>query len=189
MKRLLSVIALFAALAPSVSAAAAPRPLTSELLSSKNLNSQWSRYYIERQDTSSCPEYNFSKPSSPASARTMFVNESTGTLLLEKLGESSNPVQLYNTLVTRTLKCPKTGSKLDGQVTFQQIHPMVLTGVAEPHRAFTLHAVVGGATVTGCVVYARKGSIVVAFAELSVFSLSQRQFKAAFATALKKTAA
>jgi hypothetical protein len=185
MKRLLIVTALLFALAPSVSASASTS-VKSELLTSKSLTAAWSKYYIENQDTVSCPESNFRTPTSRTSVRTIFADRSSETLLLEKLTASASPAKVYDTLVTQTLKCPKTGAKLDGQVTFQQIHSYDLTGISFPHRAFTLHAVVGGADVTGCVVYAFKGKVVVAFAELSLLSLSEPQFKATFVKALKK---
>jgi hypothetical protein len=185
MKRLLIVTALLFALTPCVSASASTS-VKSELLTSKSVSAGWSKYYIESQDTVSCPESNFRTPSGRTSVRAIFANRSSETLLLEQLTASGSPAKLYSTLVTQTLKCPKTGAKLDGQVTFQQIHSYNLTGIALPHRAFTLHAVVGGADVTGCVVYALKGKIVVAFAELSLLSLSEQQFKATFVKALKK---
>jgi hypothetical protein len=187
MKRLLIVIALLAVLSPSTSASGATG-LKSELLTSKDLTPQWSRYYIENQDTVSCPESNFRKPSSHTSARIIFVNRTSGTLLLEKLRATANPAQLYDTVVSRTLKCPKTGTKLDGYVTFQQIHSVDLSGISVPHRAFTLSAVVGGANVSGCVVYALQGNIVVAFAELSLLSLSKRQFETTLHKALARVA-
>jgi hypothetical protein len=184
-KRLAIFIALLMALAPSVSASASTRP-SSELLTRGDLSAKWTRYYIENRDTESCPESNFTKPTAPASARVIYVDRSSGTLLLEELRDSANPVKFYDTLITRTLKCPKTASQLDGQVTFQQIRSVDITGVSTPHRAFLLHAVVGSATVTGCVVYALKGNVVVAFAELSLMTLNQQQIKSTFVKALAK---
>jgi hypothetical protein len=185
MKRLLIVVALVMTLAPCASASATSR-LSSELLVAKNLPAQWSRYYIENKDTASCPESNFRKPTSHSSVRVIYVDRSSGTLMLEKLRISANPAEFYSTLITRTLKCPKTGTDFDGYVTFQQIHSIDLGGIPVPHRAFTLSAVVGGANITGCVVYALKGNAVVAFAELSILSLSERQFKTTLVEALKK---
>jgi hypothetical protein len=173
------------ALAPSVGASAGTRS-ASELLSRGDLSAKWSRYYIENRDTESCPESNFTKPTGLSSARVIYVDRSSGTLLLEKLQDSAKPAKFYDTLITRTLKCPKTAAELDGQVTFQQVRSVDITGVGTPHRAFLLHAVVGSATVTGCVVYAFKGNVVVAFAELSLMGFGQQQFKSTFIKALAR---
>jgi hypothetical protein len=184
-KRLAIFITILMALAPSINASASTRP-ASELLTRSDLSAQWSRYYIESRDTQSCPESNFTEPTGPSSARVVYVDRSSGTLLLEKVRADVDPAKFYDTLITRTLKCPKTAAELDGQVTFQKVRSVDITGVSTPHRAFLLHAVVGSATVTGCVVYAIKGNVVVAFAEISLMTLNQQQFKSTLVKALAK---
>jgi hypothetical protein len=44
--------------------------------------------------------------------------------------------------------------------------------------------VVGGAAVTGCVAYARKGNVVLEVAELSMGSINERAFRSEVALAL-----
>jgi hypothetical protein len=188
MKRLLLVVALFVALAPVASASASTH-LTSQLLSGKNLSKQWSRYYIQNQDTATCPESNFGRPTSKSSTRVIFANNNSGTLILEKLTATKSPATLYDILVSQTLKCSKSGKSLSKYVTYQRVRSIQITGISNPHRAFSLAAEAGGSSVTGCVVYAVKGDEVVAFAELSVLPFGARQFKAALEKALAKVAA
>lgn len=184
MKRLLIVVALVVTLAPAASASASAH-LSSQLLSGKNLSKVWSRYYIENQDTATCPESNFDRPTSEASTRAFFANNSSGTLILEKLATSGGPSKLYDTLVERTLKCPKSAST-SSYVTYQRVRSISISGITNPHRAFSLSADAGGTSVNGCVVYAVKGDVVIAFAELSILPFSARQFKSTLEKALAK---
>jgi hypothetical protein len=188
MKRLLLVVALCVALAPAVSASASTH-LSSQLLTGKNLSKQWSRYYIQNQDTATCPESNFARPTSKSSTRAIFANNNSGTLILEKLTATKNPAALYNTLVSQTLRCPKSGKAVSENVTYQRVRSVQISGIAKPHRAFSLAAQADGSSVTGCVVYAVKGDEVVAFAELSILPFSARQFKTTLEKALAKVAA
>jgi hypothetical protein len=184
-KRLLIVVALLVTLAPAVSASGATR-LSSQLLTGKQLSRGWSRYYIENQDTATCPESNFGRPTAKTSTRTMFANTNSGTLLLEKLSTSSSPAALYNTLVQRTLKCSKSSGALKGYLTDQRVRSIAMSGIVSPHHAFSLAAEAGGINVTGSVVYAVKGNVVVAFGELSVLPFNARQFKTTLEKALAK---
>ncbi len=185
MKRVLIVAVLLATLAPALSASGAS-PLSSQLVTGKQLSRQWSRYYIQSKDTATCPESNFGAPAGKLSTRTVFANTNSGTLLLEKLTDSSSPTALYNTLVERTLKCSKSSSALSGYITYQRVRPIAMSGIVTQHRVFSLAAEAGGNSVTGCVVYAVKGKVVVAFAELSVLPFNVRQFKTTFEKALAK---
>jgi len=185
MKRLLIVIALVVTLAPAVSASGSSR-LSSQLISGKNLSRQWSKYYIQKRDTATCPESNFGRSTSKSVVRTIFADTNTGTLLLERLTTATSPATIYGTLVARTLKCPKSGGSLHGYVTYQRVRSIVMSGIANPHHAFSLAAEAGGNSVTGCVVYAVKGNVVVAFAELSILPFNARQFKTTLEKALAK---
>jgi hypothetical protein len=187
-KRLLIVAALCVALAPAASASASPH-LSSQLLSGKNLSKQWSRYYVENQDTATCPESNFSRPTSKSSTRAIFANNNSGTLILEKLTVTKSSAALYKTLVAQTLKCPKSGKSLSKYVTYQRVRSIQVSGIPNPHRAFDLAAEAGGNSVTGCVVYAIKGDEVVAFAELSILPFNARLFKTTLVKALAKVTA
>lgn len=184
MKRLLIVVVLVVTLAPAAIASASTH-LSSQLLSGKNLSKQWSRYYIENKDTATCPESNFGRPTSTSSTRDFFANDSSGTLILEKLSTSASPAKLYDTLVERTLKCP-TSVSTSKYVTYQRVRSIQLPGISNPHHAFYLSAQAGGASVTGSVVYAVKGKVVVAFAELSIVPFNARQFKSTLEKALAK---
>jgi hypothetical protein len=184
-KRVLSVVALLVALAPALSASGATR-LSSQLLSGKELSRQWSTYIIANKDTATCPESNFASPTGETSARALFADTSTGTLLLEKLSTSPNPVALYDTLVERTLKCSKSSHALNGYITYQRVRSVQISGIVSQHRAFSLAAEAGGNSVAGSVVYVIKGNVVVAFAELSILRFNAPLFKTALEKALAK---
>jgi hypothetical protein len=187
MKRLLIVVALLVALAPAVTASAAT-PLSSQLLSGKNLSKQWSTYYVENQDTATCPESNFGRPTSKSSTRAIFADHSSGTLILEDLRVTKSPTATYEALVEATLRCSKSKSALSKYVTFQQVRSIQISGISNPHRAFSLAAEAGGDSVAGRVVYALKGKVVVAFAELSIQRFNAAQFKTTLEKALSKVA-
>jgi hypothetical protein len=185
MKRLLIATALFLALAPAASASASTH-LSSQLLSGKSLSHQWSKYYIQNRDTATCPESNFGRPTGKSSTRVIYANNNSGTLILEKLTETRSPATLYDTLVQRTLKCPKSAGPTSEYVTYQRVRSIQISGVSNPHHAFSLAAEAGGSSVTGSVVYAVKGNVVVAFAELSILPFNAPQFKTMLKKALAK---
>jgi hypothetical protein len=184
-KRLLIVVALLVTLAPAMSASATTS-LSSQLLSGKNLTKQWSAYYVESQETATCPESNFGRPTSKSSARTFFADHSTGTLILEDLRVTKSPIATYDALVEATLKCSKAKSALSKYVTYQQVRSIQIAGISNTHRAFSLAAEAGGHSVSGRVVYALRGKVVVAFAELSIERFNAGQFESTLAKALAK---
>ncbi len=184
-KRLLIVVALVVSLAPAVGASAATH-LSSQLLSGKNLSKQWSRYYIENQDMSSCPESIFRRPSNKSSTVAFFANRSSGTLILEDLSTATSPTKTYDALVSTTLRCSKSDHTSNKYVTFQQVRAIQVSGISDPHRAFSLSAEAGGISVSGRVVYAVKGHVAVAFAELSILPFNAGQFKSTLEKALAK---
>jgi hypothetical protein len=185
-KRLAAVTALVVLLLSSVSAGAAPS-LRHQLLSAHQV-AGWTKYYIAAAETASCPESTFAKPTTSSSAREVFANRSSETLLLERIATSINPQNTYNSVLAKMTKCPKTGSTVDGQVTFPQRRSVNLGHYSVPVRGFTISFVLGGSHVTGAVAYAKKGSTVLAFAEISLTTLNTRSFKKFLAEAISKIA-
>jgi hypothetical protein len=185
-KRIVAVTALVVVLLSSASAGAAPS-LRRQLLSAHQVPG-WSKYYIAPAETASCPESIFAKPTTNSAVREVFANRSSETLLLERIATSSNPENAYNSVLAKMTKCPKTASTVDGQVTFQQKRSVNLGHYSVSVRGFTVSFVLGGAHVTGAVAYAKKGSIVLAFAEISLTTLDTRTFKKLLAEAISKIA-
>jgi hypothetical protein len=185
-KRVGAVIALFVVILWSVSAAATPS-LSHQLLSPHQVPG-WSKYYIAPAETASCPESTFAKPTTGLAVREVFANRSAETLLLERIATSSTPQNTYNSVLAKMTKCPKTASTVDGQVTFQQRRSVNLGHYSVPVKGFTVSFVLGGAHVTGAVAYAKKGSVVLAFAELSLTTLNTHTFKKLLAEAISKIA-
>jgi hypothetical protein len=186
MKRFAAVMTLFVVILSSVGAAAAPS-LRHELLPPKAVPG-WSKYYIAAAETQSCPESTFAKPTTPSAVREVFANRSSETLLLEKLATSKSPKATYNSVLAKMTKCPKTGSTVDGQVTFPQKRPVNLGHFVVPVRGFAVSFVLGGAHVTGVVAYAIKGRTVLALGEISLTTLNARAFKRLVTEALSKIA-
>jgi hypothetical protein len=147
----------------------------------------WSKYYIAAAQTAGCPESTFDKPTSTSAVREVFVQRSSGTLLLERLGSSAHPATAYDALLAHMTKCPKATSTLHGRVTAQSTHPINLGKFAEPVRAYTISAEVGNTNVSGVVAYAKKGHVVFALAELSLERLNLPSFRALLREALAKT--
>jgi hypothetical protein len=185
-KRIAAVTALVVVILSSVSAGAAPS-LSHQLLSAHQV-AGWSKYDIAANETASCPESTFAKPTTRFAVREVFANRSSETLLLERIATSSNPQTTYNALLAKMTKCPTTGSTVDGQVTFPQRRSVNLGRYSVPVKGFTISFVVGGSHVTGAVAYAKKGSTVLAFAELSLTALNTRTFKKLLAEAISKIA-
>jgi hypothetical protein len=186
MKRFAAAVALLAVLLSSASASAAPS-LQHQLLSAKEVPG-WSKYVVAAAETVSCPESTFATPTTPSAIREVFANRSLETLLLERIATSKNPKTTYNSVLAKMTKCPKTGSTVDGQVTFQRTRSVNLGHFAVPVRGFTVSFVLGGAHVTGAVAYAIKGPIVLAFAEMSLTTLNTHTFKKLLTEALSKIA-
>jgi hypothetical protein len=103
--------------------------------------------------------------------------------LVEKLVTSSDPAVAFATAVAKTAKCP-AATTINGIATVQRIKPLNLGRFSVTVRAFSLFAVVGVATVTGYVAFARKGNVVLEMGELSLGSVNQRAFKSDVALAL-----
>jgi hypothetical protein len=186
MKRFAAAVALLVVLLSSAGASAAPS-LHHQLLSAKALPG-WSKYYVGAAETVSCPESTFAKPTTSSALREVFANRSSETLLFERIATSRNPKTTYNSVLAKMTKCPKTGSTVDGQVTFPRTRSVNLGHYAVPVRGFTVSFVLGGAHVTGAVAYAMKGPIVLAFAEISLTTLNTQTFKKLLAEALSKIA-
>jgi hypothetical protein len=186
MKRTVASVALLLVLLSSVTASASPS-LRHQLLSPKQVPG-WSKYYIAPAETASCPESTFAKPTTSSAIREVFANRSSETLLLERIATSKNPKATYNLVLAKMTKCPKTGSTVDGQVTFPRTRSVNLGHYVVPVRGFTVSFVLGGSHVTGAVAYAIKGPIVLAFAEISLTTLNTRTFKKQLAEALAKIA-
>jgi hypothetical protein len=185
-KRIAAATALVVVLLSSANAGAAPS-LTHQLLSAHQV-SGWSKYYIAANETASCPESTFAKPTTRSAVREVFANRSSETLLLERIATSADPQSTYNSVLAKMTKCPKTGSTVDGQVTFPQRRSVNLGHYSVPVRGFTISFVLGGSHVIGAVAYAKKGSIVLAFAELSLTTLNTRSFEKLLAEAISKIA-
>jgi opacity protein-like surface antigen len=184
MKRIAAATALLVVLLSSVSASAAPS-LQHQLLSPKEV-AGWSTYYVAEAETASCPESTFAKPKTRSASREVFVNRSSETLLLEAIATSKTPKGTYNLVLQKMTKCPKTGSTVDGQVTFQRVRAVNLGHFAVPVRGFTVSFVLGGANVSGVVAYAEKGPIVLAFSEITLTALNAHAFKKLLANAISK---
>jgi hypothetical protein len=184
MRRFAAVMALIVVLLSSATASAAPS-LHHQLLSAKSVPG-WSKYYIAPAETASCPESTFAKPKTPSAIREVFVNRSSETLLLERLATSKDPVATYDVVLAKMTKCPRTGSTIDGQVTFQRKRAVNLGHFAVPVRGFTVSFVLGGADVSGVVAYAMKGPTVLAFAEITLTQINTREFKKLLTEALSK---
>jgi hypothetical protein len=186
MKRFAVGLVLLAVLVPSVSASAAPA-LRHQLLSAKAVPG-WSKYYIAPAETASCPESTFAKPKTRSAIREVFVNRSSETLLLERLATSKDPAITYGAVLAKMTKCPRTGTTVDGQVTFQRIRAVNLGHYAVPVRGFTVSFVLGGANVMGVVAYAEKRATVLAFAEITLTTINERAFRKYLAAAISKMA-
>jgi hypothetical protein len=182
MKRLIVTTPLVIILVLSGAIGASGSTLSKELLSHKQLPT-WSIYGVAASRLARCPESSFQLTKSGTEVREFFAQTKTETLFAEKLVTSSDPEEAYATAVSKTARCP-AATTINGNATFQRIKPLNLGGFGVTVRAFSLYAVVGGAAVTGCVAYARKGHTVLEVAELSMGSISERAFKSELALAL-----
>lgn len=167
-------------LSGSISASAST--LSSQLLSQKQLPS-WSNYGVAASRLARCPESSFQVTNSSTQARVFLAQKKSETLFAEKLVTSSDPAKTYATALAKTAECP-AATIINGNATFQRIKLLNLGRFSETVRAFSLYAVVGGAAVTGCVAYARKGNVVLEVAELSMGSINERAFRSEVALAL-----
>jgi len=158
--------------------------LSGQLLSQRQLPA-WSKYYVAAAELARCPESSFQVVKSPSETRVFFAQKKTETLFAEKLVTSSNPKRTYAVAVAKSAKCP-AATTINGNATFQRIKPLKLGTFSVSVRAFSLYAVVGGAAVTGCVAYARKGDVVLEIGELPMGSIDVRAFKSDVALALAK---
>jgi hypothetical protein len=186
MKRVAATLTLFVVLLSSATASAAPT-LHHQLLSATQVPG-WSTYYIAPAETVSCPESTFAKPKIRSALREVFVDRSSETLLLERLATSKDPKTTYGLVLAKMTKCPRTGSTVDGQVTFPRIRAVNLGHYAVPVRGFTISFVLGGANVSGVVAYAVKGPTVMAFAEITLTTINTRSFKRFLAEAISRIA-
>ena len=184
MKRFFLTAPLVIALVFSGAISASATTLSAQLLSQKQLSS-WSRYGVVAADVARCPESSFRVVTSPTQAGVFFVQAKTETLFAEKLVTSSNPKQIYAADVAKSAACP-AATTINGSATTQRIKALNLGRFSVPVRAFSLYAVVGGTAVSGCVLYARKGNVVLEIGELSMGSISERAFKADVVLALGK---
>jgi hypothetical protein len=184
MKRTLIFTTLLIVILSSASAVGAAS-LHRELISPREVP-HWSRYYIGAAQTKSCPESTFAKPTSRSAIREVFVQKSSETLLLERLSTSVDPAKAFEVLLAHLTKCPKTASTIDGHATFQHIQRAQLGKYSVPVKGYTLSAVVGNATVSGVIAYARKGHVVFALAELSLSPLNGHAFSALLSKALAR---
>jgi hypothetical protein len=184
MKRLIVTAPLVVLLTFSGAITASASTLSNELLSHKQLPT-WSPYGVAASRLARCPESSFQVTRSSTEARVFLAQRKSETLFAEKLVTSSNPQAAYATAIAKTAKCP-AATTINGNATFQQIKPLNLGRFSVTVRAFSLYAVVGGAAVTGCVAYARKGSVVLEIAELSMGSINERAFKSEVTLALAK---
>ncbi len=182
MRRLFLTAPLAIALLLSGTMSAGATTLSRQLLSQKQLPS-WSTYAVSGTRLARCPESSFRVGASGAEARVFLVQEKSETLFAEKLISSSDPAKTYATALAKTAKCP-AATEINGNATFQRIRPLDLGSFSVAVRAFSLYAVVGGAVLTGCVAYARKGSVVLEIGELTMGSISERAFKTEVALAL-----
>jgi hypothetical protein len=182
MRRLFLTAPLVIALVLSGAVSASAATLSRELLSQKQLPS-WSPYSVAASRLLRCPESSFQVADTNTEAREFLAQKKTETLFAEKLVTSSNPQKTYASALAKTAACP-AATTINGNATFQRIKPLNLGHFSVTVRAFSLYAVVGGAAITGCVVYARKGSIVLEVAELSMGLINVRAFKSDVALAL-----
>ena len=189
MKRLWLVALLVLPAFLLVSEASATPTVPSQLLTRSQLSSGWSRYDIAAADTATCPESSFRAPVSSSAARVVFVERSSETLLLEKLQSVSDPVVAYAAAVANVTDCRRTDAQIDGLPAYQRINPVNLGSYLVPVRAFSIMATVGFVSVAGCVAYALKGHVVVAFGELTMGSVNARQFKRLLTRALARISA
>jgi hypothetical protein len=187
MKRLCAVALLAAMLVVSIAINASAATLSRELLSQGQLPS-WTHYSVVDSYLARCPESSFQVSASRSEARVFFVQQDTETLLAEKLVTSADSTKVYAAAIAKVADCP-AATTIDGNATFQRIKALNLGRFTTPVRAFSLYAVVGGADVTGCVAYAREGSVVVEIGELSKGSINVKAFKADVAMALERVRA
>jgi hypothetical protein len=182
MKRLMVTTSLVVAMIFSGAVSASATMLSAQLVSQRQLPS-WSRYDVVPSDVALCPESSFQVGTSHTEARVFFAQEKTETLFAEKIVTSSNPTKTYANAVAKTADCP-SATTIDGNATFQRIKTLNLGRFSVPVRAFSLSAVAGGAVVTGCVLFARKGNVVLDIGEISKGSINARAFKAEVVRAL-----
>lgn len=184
MKRLCVAVSLAAALVVSGPISVSATTLSRELLSQRQMPS-WSQYNVDAADVARCPESSFQISNSRTEVRVFFAQKNTETLFVEKLATSSSPTDAYAAALAKVADCP-AATTIDGNATFQRIRALNLGRFTTPVRAFSLYAVVGGAVVTGCVAYAREGSVVVELGELSKGSINVKAFKTDLALALER---
>jgi hypothetical protein len=184
MKRIAAVTT-FLVIILSATSAVGAASLHHDLLTPRQVP-HWTKYYIGAAQTASCPESTFAKSKSHSAIREVFVQKSSQTLLLERIDTSSDPTKAFTALLAHMTKCPKTASTLDGHVTFQHFHPVNLGKFAVPVKGYTLSAVVGNASVSGVIAYARKGHDVFALAEISLDPLNARSFDALLTKAIAR---
>ncbi|HTT59065.1 MAG TPA: hypothetical protein VMF33_03370 [Acidimicrobiales bacterium] len=184
MKRIAALTAVLVVML-SCAGASAATPLRHQLLTSRDVRG-WTTYDVAAADTRSCPESTFSQPTNKSAVREVFADRSSETLLLEKLVTSPTPTLTYDAVLDHVTKCTKVAATFDGQVTFQRRQSVNLGHFAVPVRAYTVAFVLGGATVTGVIAYAKKGPVVLALAEITMTELSARQFKSTLREALAR---
>lgn len=185
MKRLLLSAPLTVALLLLGAVGASASTLSRQLLSPTQLSSSWSRYAVGATDLAGCPESSFLAATSGSSASIFMVQESSLTLLAEKLDSSSKPAQAYGRAVATSATC-RARTSINDHVTLERVKPLALGSFGVPLRAFSLHADVGGVAVTGCIAYGLKGKVVLTIGEISSGSISERAFRSEVVRALSK---
>ncbi len=141
---------------------------------------------MTRADTASCPASTFADLSGRSSAGEVLVDSKSETILLEKIVASSQPAHTYDELLARITHCNVAASSFDGQVTFPRVRPVSLGHTSVPVKAFSVSFVVQGAAVTGVVAYAKKGTVSVALAEVTLTQLNASGFRATLRRAIAR---
>ncbi|MGA7835768.1 MAG: hypothetical protein WCA31_11235 [Acidimicrobiales bacterium] len=181
MKRLF-VAPLAVAVLCSGAIGASASTLSKQLVSPTELPS-WSRYFVSAALLAGCPESSFE--AARGATREFLVKRFSKTLLAEKLVESSNPTKAYASAVAIVANCHVATTK-KGTVTSERIKSLTLGNFSVPLRAFSLSAVVDRVAVTGYVVYASKGDVLLELGEISTGSINARGFTADVRLALAK---
>lgn len=182
MKRLvLAPLAVALVLSGAVGASAST--LSKQLIGASELSGSWSAYGVSGADLTGCPESLFTRSSGSASA--FFVQRGAQSLVAEKLVASTSAASAYASAVARMSTCHAPKSVAGDSMTVR-ISPLSLGRSDGPERAFAVTSVVGGTRVTGEVVVARKGNVVVELAEATLASFSRQRFKSDLDIALAK---
>jgi hypothetical protein len=182
MRRLFLTVPLVIAVVLAGAVSASASTLSKQLLSPKQLPS-WSTYPVAATRLARCPESSFQMGSANTEARVFLAQKKTETIFAEKLITSLNPQKTYASALAKTAVCP-AATTINGVATTQRIKPLNLGRFVVSVRAFSVHAVVDGEAISGCVAYAIKGSVVLEVAELSLGSINERSFKSDVALAL-----